>query len=80
MRLHCGYSNKMNSATFSATIEFLGHGRAIVAITDRNGEWAGAHRLDVRSGLRSDLYEAGYRSASVSAIAHGGRLESFRVL
>ena len=70
----------MNNASFFATIEFLGRGRAIVALTDRNGEWAGAHRVEVRSGLRSDLYEAGYRSASVSALAHGGRLESYRAL
>lgn len=69
-----------NSAAFFATIEFLGHGRAIVALTDRNGEWAGAHRVETRSGLRADLYEAGYRSASVSAMAHGGHLESYRAL
>lgn len=70
----------MNSAAFFATIEFLGNGRAIVALTDRNGEWAGAHRVEVRSGLRSDLYEAGYRSASLSALSHGGHLESYRVI
>jgi hypothetical protein len=70
----------MNSAAFFATIEYLGNGSAIVSLTDRNGEWSGAHRISVRSGLRADLYEAGYRSASVSATAHGGRLESFHAV
>jgi hypothetical protein len=65
---------------FNATIEFLGKGRALVSLTDQNGEWAGGHRIDVRSGSRDALYEAGYISASASAASHGGRLETFRAV
>lgn len=64
---------------YSATIEYLGNGAAIVAIFDSRGEWVGAGRVEVRSRLRSDLYEAGYRHASLSAMSKGGRLGRFSV-
>jgi len=61
--------------TYSATIEFLaGQSAAIVALTDPSGEWAGAGRIEVRSGRKVDLYEEGYRYASISAQSKGGRL------
>lgn len=65
--------------TFNATIEFItGQRAAIVTLTDSSGEWSGSGRIEVRSGRRSDLYEEGYRVASLSAAAKGGRLETFR--
>ena len=69
-----------NKATyFTATIEYLhGQSAAIVCLTDGFGGWAGAGRIEVRSGLRSDLYEAGYRMASLSAMSKGGRLETYK--
>ena len=68
------------ASRFSATIEFLpGQRAAIIALTNGLGEWAGAHRIEVRSGLKSDLYEAGYKCASVSAAIHGGALDRFSV-
>lgn len=66
---------------FYATVEFLsGQGAAILALTDEAGEWAGAGRIEVRSGLQSDLYEEAYRQASIRAQSHGGRLERFSVV
>jgi hypothetical protein len=63
---------------FSATVEFLrGQPAAIVTLTDEAGAWAGAGRVEVRSGRRYDLYEEAYRQASQSAQAKGGRLERF---
>jgi hypothetical protein len=67
--------------TFNATIEFIsGQRAAIVTLTDSRGEWSGAGRIEVRSGLKADLYEQGYRHASFSAAAKGGRLETYRVI
>jgi hypothetical protein len=69
-----------NASRYSATIEYLpGQRAAIVALTDGLGEWAGAHRVEVRSGLKSDLYEAGYKCASVEATMKGGTLDRFSV-
>lgn len=66
---------------FYATIEFLsGQPAAILTLTDRAGEWAGSGRIEVRSGLRSDLYEEAYRQASFNAASKGGRLERFSVV
>lgn len=65
---------------YSATIEFLtGQRAAIVTLFDRSGEWSGAGRIEVRSGSRSDLYEEGYRHASVSASMKGGILDRYSV-
>ncbi len=66
---------------YSATIEYLpGQGAAILAIFDSTGEWSGAGRVQVRSGRREDLYEEGYRIATFSAQAKGGRLGRFSVV
>jgi hypothetical protein len=63
---------------FYATVEFLrDQPAAIVTLTDEAGDWAGAGRVEVRSGRRYDLYEEAYRQASQSAQAKGGRLERF---
>jgi hypothetical protein len=65
---------------FTATIEFLhGQSAAIVTLTDNRGEWSGSGRIQVRSGLRADLYEQGYTEASARAAAKGGTLEAYRV-
>lgn len=70
----------MSGADYSATIEYLpGQAAAIVALFDAAGEWSGAGRVEVRSGLRSDLYEAGYRLAAASAAIKGARLGRFSV-
>lgn len=62
-----------------ATIEYLkGQGAAIVELTDQDGGWQGAGRIEVRSGARGDLYEQGYIHASRSAAAKGGTLERYR--
>lgn len=64
-----------------ATVEFLsGQHAAILTLTDRAGEWAGSGRIEVRSGLQSDLYEEAYRQASFHAQAKGWRLERFSVV
>lgn len=74
------YIGSMKSTDYSATIEYLpGQGAAIVALFDSAGQWSGAGRIEVRSGLRSDLYEAGYHAASASATIKGGRLARFSV-
>jgi hypothetical protein len=66
---------------FYATVEFLsGQKAAILELTDQAGEWAGSGRIEVRSGLKSDLYEEAYRQASLRAQIHGGRLERFSVV
>lgn len=66
---------------FYGTVEFLsGQRAAILTLTDASGEWAGSGRIEVRSGLRSDLYEEAYRQASFNAISKGGRLERFSVV
>jgi hypothetical protein len=63
---------------FYGTIEFLsGQRAAILTLTDQAGNWAGSGRIEVRSGLRSDLYEEAYRQASLNALSKGGRLERF---
>jgi len=65
---------------FYGTIEFLsGQRAAILTLTNEAGEWAGSGRIEVRSGLRSDLYEEAYRQASFNAQSKGGRLERFSV-
>jgi hypothetical protein len=65
---------------FYATVEFLsGQSAAYLELTDQTGEWAGSGRIEVRSGLRSDLYEEAYRQASLNAQSKGGRLERFSV-
>jgi hypothetical protein len=66
---------------FYGTIEFLsGQRAAILELTNQAGEWASSGRIEVRSGLRSDLYEEAYRQASLRAQTHGGRLERFSVV
>ena len=66
---------------FYATIEFLsGQSAAILTLTDQAGEWAGSGRIEVRSGLHSDLYEEAYRQASLNAQSKGGRLERLSVV
>lgn len=66
---------------FYATVEFLsGQRAAILTLTDQAGEWAGSGRIEVRSGLRSDLYEEAYRQASFNAESKGGRLERLSVV
>lgn len=65
---------------FYGTVEFLsGQPAAIITLTTATGEWAGSGRIEVRSGLRSDLYEEAYRQASLNAHFKGGRLERFSV-
>lgn len=64
---------------FSATIEFVTSHRAIVALTDSRGEWAGAHRIEIRLGSKADLYEAGYAAAEREAAIKGGTLDRFSV-
>jgi hypothetical protein len=66
---------------FYGTVEFLsGQSAAILTLTDQAGEWAGSGRIEVRSGLRADLYEEAYRQASFNATSKGGRLERFSVV
>lgn len=66
---------------FYATVEFLsGQRAAILTLTNQAGEWSGSGRIEVRSGLQSDLYEEAYRQASVNASSKGGRLERFSVV
>jgi hypothetical protein len=66
---------------FYATVEFLkGQSAAILELTDQQGDFAGAGRIEVRSGRRSDLYEEAYRQASLNASGKGGRLERFSVV
>lgn len=62
---------------FSATIEYVSSTRALVALFDASGEWAGAGRIDVRAGGRANLYEAGYKDACARAVIKGGRLDRF---
>lgn len=66
---------------YSATVAYLpGQPAAIVTLFDHRGEWSGAGRIEVRSGSRADLYEAGYRAASARALAHGGTLDRYSVV
>lgn len=66
---------------FYATVEFLsGQSAAILTLTNQAGEWAGSGRIEVRSGLQSDLYEEAYRQASLNAQAKWGRLERLSVV
>lgn len=63
---------------FWATIEFLpGQGAAIIELHSTVGKWAGGGRVECRSGERSDLYEIGYKEASMRASAKGGMLDRF---
>lgn len=59
------------------TIEYTNFGEAIVTLRDTKGRWAGAGRVQIRSGSRFDLYEQGYKVASLSAKAKGGRLTRY---
>ncbi len=66
---------------FYATVEFLnGQRAAYIELSNQAGEWAGSARIEVRSGLRADLYEEAYRQASFNAQSKGGRLERFSVV
>lgn len=66
---------------FYGTVEFLsGQRAAILTLADAAGDWAGSGRIEVRSGLRSDLYEEAYRQASFNATAKEGRLERLSVV
>jgi hypothetical protein len=78
IRVHICYA--LFVTKFHGTIEFLsGQSAAIVELTTETGEWAGSGRVEVSSGRRADLYEAGYNTAALSARAKGGRLEQFGV-
>ena len=69
----------MSTGRYNATIEYLsGQRAAIVTLTSLSGEWGGSGRIEVRSGRRSDLYEAGYVRACQSAAAKGGEVETYR--
>jgi hypothetical protein len=62
---------------FTATFEILkGQGAVVVTLFD-GAEWSGSGRIEIRSRRRSDLYEAGYRAASMAAVAKGGILDRF---
>ena len=60
-----------------ATIDFLRPTEAIIEVTTTTGRWLGAERITVKSGQRSDLYEAGYTHAAQRAGAHGLILDRF---
>ena len=60
-----------------ATIEYLRPGEAIVDVTTTTGRWLGGGLIKVKSGQRSDLYEAGYTHAAQRADAHGLILDRF---
>ena len=62
---------------FNATIEFFS-GKAIVTLYDADGEWSGGGLVEVKTRAKRDLYEAGYKVASLNASSKGGRLETFR--
>lgn len=65
---------------FTATIEFLkGQSAAIVTMFDSTAEWSGAGRIEVKSGSRDALYEAGYREATARATIKGGTLDRYTV-
>ena len=63
---------------FYGTVEFLSSRRAVLALTDQAGEWAGSGRVEGRD--RSDIYERAYTLASFNAQSKGGRLERFSVV
>lgn len=65
---------------FWGSIEFLSERSAIVSLADESGEWTGGGRIELRNGNRADVYEAGYRVASLSAAARGGTLDRFSVI
>lgn len=65
---------------FYATLEHIRSDEAIVTLFDADGEWSGAGLVQVKSCSKSDIYEEGYRMASVSARAKGGRIETYRVV
>lgn len=71
-----------NTTRFWATIEFIrGQRAAIIELTNvTTGEWAGGGRIEIKSSLRSDLYEAGYVHASFNAAAKGGTLDRYTVI
>jgi hypothetical protein len=66
---------------YYGTIEYVTNRRAIVALTDAQGGWQGAQRVDLpraKNGRRA-LYEWGYATASTMAAIKGGELDAFRV-
>lgn len=71
---------KTDEPRFWATIEYIRKGEAIVTLLDVSTgtpEWSGYSLVQVRSSLRADLYEAGYRLASANASWKGGRLDRY---
>jgi hypothetical protein len=62
---------------FSATLERIGGGKAIVTLYDSAGQWSGAF-LITRSA-RWSLYERGYLRASQEAAVKGGALDRYSV-
>lgn len=70
----------MKNTRYFGTITYLaGQSAAMISLTDSTGEWAGAGRVEVRSGRKADLYEEGYRHASQMAQSKGGTLDRYRV-
>jgi hypothetical protein len=63
---------------FSATFERVTSTRALVALHDASGEWAGAYRVDLPSNPRATLYDAGYDCAAREAALKGGTLDWYR--
>jgi len=60
---------------FTATIEYLRPGLALVELTDGAGAWAGSYRVDAKP--RRTLYEMGYDRAATEAAIKGGRLDRY---
>ena len=67
----------MNASNAWATIEIIRTGEAIVDVTTTDGRWLGGGLITVRSGNKDDLYEEGYKHASVRASAHGLTLDRY---
>jgi len=66
---------------YNATIEHLpGQRAAIITLETTKGEWAGAQRINLPRSSKSDLYEFGYTTASISASGKGGTLDSYRAV
>ena len=63
---------------FDATLEFVaGQKAATLTLTDQNGEWAGASRVEGRN--HSEIYDRARRLASLNSEFKGGRLERLMV-
>jgi hypothetical protein len=67
---------------FNGTIEYVDSRRAIVALTNAQGAWQGAQRIDLPRAKhgKSALYELGYKTASTMAVLKDGVLETFKEL